>query len=379
MTIQHLSLNNYLSIYLLEDESILFSSLTSRLFGLDRSATYLLLRLADGEAVEDLAATLRLGTAEVAAAEELSSLLAGREPAAEEYRIEKYCPDAVPQDVATLPCYRLLTTSFTLDCPDPSLHSFLSAGLRHLLLPQRTDLDLAIVVEPEGSQWRLRLNGTAQGNAVPVEWLMPAIYGRLRIIAYQRFPYLLAMHAAVVGDGRRTIVLPGRSGSGKSTLAATLLARGYRLFSDEIALLAQDGGLVPIPLGLGLKEGSWPLLEGDYPALAATPVHRRWDGVMVRYLEPGSLVFAEGDDGRRVTHLCFPHFQPDSPGGLERLSPVNALRRLTETGYQVSGLTVENVDRIVAWICGLSCFSLSYSSTEKALRMLDSAVNDHVQ
>jgi hypothetical protein len=209
--------------------------------------------------------------------------------------------------------------------------------------------------------------------------LLPALYGALRITAYQSFPYLLAMHAAVVGDGRRTIVLPGLSGSGKSTLAATLLARGYRLFSDEVALLSQYGSLVPIPLGLGLKEGSWPLLEGDYPALAATPVYSRRDGLLVRFLELGSISFAEGEAGRQSMHLCFPRFQPDAPAGLERLSPVYALRRLAETGYRVPGLSVESAERIVDWICGISCYSLTYSSTEEALRLLDSALNDHVQ
>jgi hypothetical protein len=379
MTIERLALNSHLYLYLLEDEAILFSTRSRRLFGLDRSATFLLLRLADGETAESLTVDLGLGASESVSVCDLAALLAGREPLAEEYCMEKNYPDAVPQDTASYPCYRLLTTCFTLDCPDPSLHASLSAGLRHLLLPQRADLDLAISILPDGPLWRLCFNGADRGGSLPAEMLLPALYGALRITAYQSFPYLLAMHAAVVGDGRRTIVLPGLSGSGKSTLAATLLARGYRLFSDEVALLSQYGSLVPIPLGLGLKEGSWPLLEGDYPALAATPVYSRRDGLLVRFLELGSISFAEGEAGRQSMHLCFPRFQPDAPAGLERLSPVNALRRLAETGYQVPGLSVERADRIVDWICGLSCFSFTYSSTDEALRLLDSALNDHVQ
>jgi hypothetical protein len=59
------------------------------------------------------------------------------------------------------------------------------------------------------------------------------------------------------------------------------------------------------------------------------------------------------------------------------LSPVTALRWLTETGYQVPGLTPDNAGQIVAWILGLSCFSLTYSSTEEALQLLGAKVGQH--
>lgn len=213
---------------------------------------------------------------------------------------------------------------------------------------------------------------------MPADMLLPVIHGRLRTISYQRFPYLLALHASVVSDGCRTIVLAGRSSSGKSTLAASLLARGYRLFSDEVALLARDG-LVSIPLALCLKEGSWPLLVSDFPDLAAQSVHIRLDGVRLRYLKPGNIAFAESGDNRRATHLCFPCFQPGGAAELERLSPVDAMRRLSETGYTVPDLTVENADQIVDWMCGLSCFSLTYSSTEEALRLLDAVLDENEQ
>lgn len=377
MPVHRFSLNSFLTIYLLGDESVLFSAQNLRLFGLDRSATFLLLRLADGETPADLSTVLGLGEADMAVAEELAALLSGQAPPAEEYRATSYCPDVVPPDSSTPPCYRLLTTCFTVSCPDSCLKDSLTSSLKHLQIPDHSEIGLAVSIVPDGSLWRLCLNGVPQGEESAADTLLSVIYDRLRIIAYQRFPYLLAVHAAVVTDGRRTIVLPGLSGSGKSTLAATLLARGYRLFSDEVALLDQEGDLVPIPLGLCLKEGSWPLLKDYFPELTDYTVYKRWDGLPVRFLEHGSIAFAGEGDNRRATHLCFPRFLPDAPASLERLSPVNALRRLTESGYQVPGLTVESADRIVDWIAGLSCFSLTYSSTEEALRLLDSAVDDH--
>ena len=375
MPLEHFNLNSFLTFYPLEDGAVLFSARSRRLFGLDRSSAALLLQLADGETIESLITAHGLCGADATALEEMAALLAGQEPPAEDYLAEKFCPDEVPSTPSTSPRYSLLTTCFTFHCADQSLHASLIRGLDHLQVPGSRDIDLVISVEPDGALWSLCFNGSRFSEAVPANMLLPMIVGRLSIFAYQRFPYLLAVHAAVVSNNSNTIIIPGRSGSGKSTLTAALLARGYQLFSDEVALLAKDGSLVPIPLGLGLKEGSWAVLENEYPALAAESVHTRWDGNRIRYLQPGIISFAQVGDDCRAMHLCFPRYQPGSSGRVERIGTVNALRYLTEAGYQIAGLPAENAERIVAWMRGLSCFTLTYSSTTEAMQLLDTALN----
>ena len=357
-----LVLNDRLVLFPVGDEAVLYSDASRRLLGLDRSAAYLLLRLADGATVADLTNELGLDSAGAAAAGELADLLEGRETSSEEYRHEIYCPAEVPPSAAPSDSYRLLTTCFTLACPDAALYDDLASGLRHLMISGSEVVDLVAVVMPDGCRWRLCLNGTPQGEALPADMLKQLLYDRLRSIAYQRYPYLMAVHAAVVGDGCRILVLPGLSGSGKSTLAATLLGQGWQLFSDEVALLDRSGDLVPIPLPMCIKEGSWPVVAPYFPRLPDLPVHRRWDRLPVRFPDPGDIVFAASEGvNRRATHLCFPRYQSGSPGNLERLSPVSALRRLTDSGYQVPGLDRECAETIVDWVAGLACFSVTYS------------------
>src|SRR5262245_56376569 len=57
-------------------------------------------------------------------------------------------------------------------------------------------------------------------------------------------PRWVAVHAAVVERGGRALILSAESGAGKSTLCAALALSGWRLFSDEFALIAPDNGLV---------------------------------------------------------------------------------------------------------------------------------------
>ena len=61
--------------------------------------------------------------------------------------------------------------------------------------------------------------------------------------------------------------MPADSGSGKSTLTAALVHAGLRYFSDDVVPLDHGLRIRPMPLGISLKEGSWPVLAARYPEL----------------------------------------------------------------------------------------------------------------
>src|SRR3546814_15972535 len=64
----------------------------------------------------------------------------------------------------------------------------------------------------------------------------------------------LIIHAAVIERNGLAAILPGAPGSGKSTLTACLVHNGWRLLSDEMALVSlQDGGLTALARPISLK------------------------------------------------------------------------------------------------------------------------------
>ena len=73
------------------------------------------------------------------------------------------------------------------------------------------------------------------------------------VIANNAHQYLI-IHAAVIERNGVVCILPGTPGSGKSTLCAALVCKGWRLLSDEMALISTaTGDIYPVPRPVSLK------------------------------------------------------------------------------------------------------------------------------
>ena len=67
-------------------------------------------------------------------------------------------------------------------------------------------------------------------------------------------PQDIFVHAGVVAWNQRVIVIPGGSMSGKTTLVAALLQAGATYYSDEYAVLDEDGNVQPFPRPLSIRQ-----------------------------------------------------------------------------------------------------------------------------
>ena len=86
----------------------------------------------------------------------------------------------------------------------------------------------------------------------------------------QHAPNHTFVHAGVVGHNGRAILMPGLSFSGKTTLVSELVKAGATYYSDEYAVLDDDGLVHPYAKPLAIRNGGYAQTEHDVAAFGGT-------------------------------------------------------------------------------------------------------------
>lgn len=128
-------------------------------------------------------------------------------------------------------------------------------------------------------------------------------------VAQHAHRYLI-LHAGVVARDERALLLPGVPGAGKSTLCAGLVARGWRLLSDELVLIRPErGDVIPLPRPISLKNASLAVIRSSDPEAPFGPCcHDTLKGSVAHLRPPTESVVRAGEPAR-VDWVIFPSFQ----------------------------------------------------------------------
>jgi hypothetical protein len=174
----------------------------------------------------------------------------------------------------------------------------------------------------------------------------------------------------MVADRDCGVMLCAPREAGKSTLAAYLMAHGFDLLTDEPALLKLDtGSVASLRLPVALKEGSWTVLQHDWPQLSRAPIHIRSDGMKIRLLHPLETGFSA--HSRKLTHIFFPHYHPASVPHAERLSPLHTLNLLNEGGMLLGKYFDRyRFEAFLRLVSVIPAYTIRYASLREALHMI---------
>lgn len=136
------------------------------------------------------------------------------------------------------------------------------------------------------------------------------------------------LHAAVLADGGRAVLVAGQAGVGKTTLALALLEAGLGWLGDDAAFLAERGG-EPVAAGVPRPFHLRPDTLAAFPRVAsragASDLSGRRD-VDPAAVWPGRLA----REPLRPGLLLFPEVARRPATAVERLAPADALGRLVE-------------------------------------------------
>lgn len=267
--------------------------------------------------------------------------------------------------------YRLLDTCALIRFGAWAQARLVNSVLGHLVIDEpcspSTVIELkAISLENHTMRTEIYRDGLPYDRAHRLSWLGPIVKAALWQSAINAHEFLFNLHAGVVGTGETCVLLPAAQGSGKSSLTMALLHRGFRYFSDEVALIEPGEFRVPpMPLAMSIKDTGWQVMAPYCPDLETLPIHIRCDGKVLRYVPPPANLV--GDKSAPVSHIIFPRYDADGPTELRGVSKASALgRAMGECLGLRQRLDGENVRALVRWIDRIDCYELTFNCLEKA-------------
>ena len=182
----------------------------------------------------------------------------------------------------------------------------------------------------------------------------------------------LIIHAAVVEKGGRAAILPAPPGSGKSTLCAALVNRGWRLFSDELALFSlQARNLVPVPRPVNLKNASIDLIQAFAPeAVFGERVSDTNKGTVCHMKAPGESI-ARADEPATPAWIVMPRYVPEAEPDLTPRPRAQTCMDLAQNGFNFSLLAEDGFLAVAELVDRCACYDFSYSRLDDAIRVFD--------
>ncbi|WP_262691507.1 HprK-related kinase A [Kordiimonas aestuarii] len=189
--------------------------------------------------------------------------------------------------------------------------------------------------------------------------------------ALQCFRFVM-FHAGVVAKNDNAVMIAAHSGGGKSTLTAAMMEAGYRLLSDEFAILHRSRPVLqPYPRPVSLKNASIDVVQ----AFAGNDaVSTRLEGTPKGTIAYRRARRADVEAMNQVAVpklLIFPHFTDGRQPGVTQVEPADAAMRLVagSPNYQVVGEAA--FESTMAMFDSLACYEISYGNTEDSVRLVE--------
>jgi hypothetical protein len=228
--------------------------------------------------------------------------------------------------------------------------------------------DLACVIGQTGAdRYFIAVDGRVTVDDVEEHVVIGAFHQTVIERLYPGAQWRAFMHAAAVARDNAVAIFAAPSGSGKSTLTASLVARGYDYFSDDmVPLMAQGDAVAPFPLPTSVKPGAARVLSRCYPSLDG------FEASKLQYLFHATPFAARPAPARA---LIFPRYVRGAPTRFESLSVTEALTRLMSDrvylGYPIEPAAVRG---FALWLGRVGRYELVYSDIEEADRCVSQAL-----
>jgi len=186
----------------------------------------------------------------------------------------------------------------------------------------------------------------------------------------------LKLHAAAVSKGNSAIIMPGVPGAGKSTLCAALGLTGWRILSDEHAMIPPlTTQVVPICRPVSLKNESIDAIRSFSPLATFGPVSKKTHKGIVVHMKADLHPLSHDKGSVRARAMVFPRFSRDEPQQLNRRRKTDSFILAAYHSFNYSLLCEAGFDTMKTLIDQVECYDLVYRDLDWAVRTVNELPN----
>lgn len=247
------------------------------------------------------------------------------------------------------------------------------------LLTEADFVDYHVRVEPGSGlrrwlrpQAMFSFDGRKPFKPLPAVQALPMLeWGLNWVITNHAYQYLI-LHAAVVERDGEALILPGTPGSGKSTLCASLVHRGWRLLSDELALISLDDGLLyPVARPISLKNRSIDIVRSLGSDIIIGPICADTSKGTVAHMRPTVDSVRRNREPAKPAWMVFPKYQDGAEPACERLAKAETCMDLLTHAFNYSLLGGRGFSALTRLVDQSDLYRMAYSHLDQAHAMID--------
>jgi HprK-related kinase A len=215
-------------------------------------------------------------------------------------------------------------------------------------------------------------DGLAPFKPLPLAQAFPMFEWVMNWCVSHRAHSYLIIHAAVLELHGRAVILPAPPGSGKSTLCAALVARGWRLLSDEMTLVRlEDGMLVPLPRPVSLKNASIDVLRAFAPDAVLSPAVDNTNKGTIAHLKPPAASIARAAEPAPPAFIVFPRYEAGAATSLAPLPKARAFMQTAENAFNYQVLGAAGFTALGRLVDASSQYAFRYSRLDEAVALFE--------
>jgi hypothetical protein len=185
------------------------------------------------------------------------------------------------------------------------------------------------------------------------------------------------LHAAVIERNECAVIMPAPPSSGKSTLCAGLVSRGWRLLSDELALVSlSDQTISPLARPISLKNESIQVIKSFAPDAVFNRITHDTNKGSVTHMKVPAEHLKRVNDVAKPCWVVFPKYVRDSSATLTAYSKAQSMLDLGRNSFNYSILGLAGFEALSKVVSASKCYQFAYSRLDDAVSVFDALVTE---